>query len=80
MAVAGGATTAYQMWLEGNKVFIGERGTRLGSLCDNPATAALKILTRPEHKSDRPWVAGGDVVKVKQLVEQALSESEEEVT
>jgi hypothetical protein len=68
MAISGGATTAYQMWLEGDKVKVGDRGTRLSTLCDNPEIAVLKMFDRERPKVDRTWVAGGDVEKVRSLM------------
>jgi hypothetical protein len=76
VAISGGATTAYQMWLEGDEVKVGERGTRLSSICEEPVAAVIKMLTRPDKKSDRPWVAGGDVEKVKALVREQFAERE----
>jgi hypothetical protein len=75
MAISGGATTAYQMWLEGEEVKV-ERGTRLRSACEEPVAAVIKMLTRPSKKADRPWVAGSDVEKVRELVGKQLAERE----
>ncbi len=69
MAIAGGATTAYRLWIDADNQLRSERTSTLRDLCATPAEAAHEL-----RNGRTVIVAGSDVDTLRSLLSKEIAQ------